>query len=140
MLDIRTLSSDNLHRAQLRRPGHQTSKFSKQVKPADLTLPMQAIAKMNEDRYDQDVSILQSIAAFIFFGVPHQGMAVGSLVPLMGDQPNRALLESLGRNSDLLKRLQRDFDRAFGTEVPKVVSYFETITSPTAIKVSTWLS
>ncbi|KAB2572339.1 Agglutinin [Lasiodiplodia theobromae] len=94
----------------------------------------QAIAKMSEDRYDQDVSILQSIAAFIFFGVPHQGMAVGSLVPLMGDQPNRALLESLGRNSDLLKRLQRDFDRAFGTEVPKVVSYFETITSPTAIK------
>lgn len=131
------MSSNHLHRAQLGRPAYQTSKFSTQIKLPDLTLSIQAITSMSEDRCEQDVWVLQSITAFLFFGVPHQGMATGSLVPFVGDQPNRALLESLGRNSDLLQRLQRDFDRAFGVEIPKVVSYFETVTSPTAVKVCT---
>ncbi|KAB2580327.1 hypothetical protein DBV05_g1295 [Lasiodiplodia theobromae] len=95
----------------------------------------EAIIKMKEGNTDEDCEILQSTSAFLFFGVPHEGMAIESLVPLVGDQPNRALLESLGKNSEVLHRLQDDFKRAFGAVGPKIVSYFETEKSPTAQKV-----
>lgn len=94
---------------------------------------------MKEGNTDEDCELLQSTSAFLFFGVPHEGMAIESLVPLVGDQPNRALLESLGKNSEVLHRLQEDFQRAFGAVSPKVVSYFETEKSPTAQKVLTYI-
>lgn len=90
---------------------------------------------MKKGNSDEDCEVLQSTSAFLFFGVPHRGMAIESLAPLVRDQPNRALLESLGKNSEVLHRLQDDFKRAFGDVSPKVVSYFETEKSPTAQKV-----
>ncbi|KAL1632717.1 hypothetical protein SLS56_003414 [Neofusicoccum ribis] len=80
--------------------------------------------------------MLKSTLAFLFFGVPHQGLAIESLVPLVKDQPNRALLESLNKNSALLQRLDRDFNKAFGARYPHVMSFYETEKSPTAVKVS----
>jgi hypothetical protein len=81
-------------------------------------------------------SILNSICGFLFFGVPHQGMAIESLVPLVKDQPNRGLLESLGKNSALLIRLEQDFKNAFGERHIPIISFYETEKSPTAVKVS----
>lgn len=91
---------------------------------------------MREDEHEEDEELLKSVVGFVFFGVPHHGMTTESLVPLFQDQPNRALLESLGKNSDLLSRLQKDFDKAISAQHPEVVSYYETESSPTACKVS----
>lgn len=71
----------------------------------------------------------------MFFGVPHQGLAVECLVPMIRDSPNRALLESLGKNSPLLCRLQREFTGVIGTKCRQVVSFYETERSSTAQQV-----
>jgi hypothetical protein len=81
-------------------------------------------------------SILNSTCGFLFFGVPHQGMDIESLVPLVKDHPNRGLLESLGKNSALLMRLGQDFGNAFGERHIPIISFYETEKSPTAVKVS----
>lgn len=85
---------------------------------------------------EEDVSILNCISGFLFFGVPHQGMAIESLVPLVQDNPNRSLLESLNENSALLQRLEKEFSNAFGAICPQIVSFYETERSPTAVEVS----
>ncbi|KAI3573715.1 hypothetical protein IWW34DRAFT_823717 [Fusarium oxysporum f. sp. albedinis] len=54
------------------------------------------------------------------------------LVPLVKDNPNRALLESLNKNSPLLERLQIEFDRILQARKITVVSFYETERSPTA--------
>jgi hypothetical protein len=72
----------------------------------------------------------------LFFGVPHQGMAIKSLIPLVNDNPNRSLLESLNTNSAVLQRLQKGFSDAFGARPPQIDSFYETETSPTAVEVS----
>lgn len=64
-------------------------------------------------------------------------MAIESLVPLVKDYPNRGLLESLNKNSALLQRLENDFRNAFGTKGPRIVSFYETENSPTAVEVRT---
>ncbi|GIJ91436.1 hypothetical protein Asppvi_010401 [Aspergillus pseudoviridinutans] len=61
-------------------------------------------------------------------------MAIESLVPLVNDQPNRGLLESLGTNSALLMRLQQDFRDAFSERPIRIISFYETEKSPTAVK------
>lgn len=94
----------------------------------------QAVTSMRDDGNEHDTPTLDSIFAFLFFGVPHSGMATESLVSLVKNQPNRALLESLGKNSALLSRLQKDFKSAFSVNPPRVVTYFETEKSPTALK------
>jgi hypothetical protein len=85
---------------------------------------------------EKGASILNSTSGFLFFGVPHQGMAIESLVPLVKDQPNRSLLESLNKNSALLQRLEKEFSEAFGARCPQIVSFYETERSPTAVQVS----
>lgn len=72
----------------------------------------------------------------MFLGVPHRGMAIESLVPLVKNNPNRALLESLGPNSALLQHLENDFNGAFRAKRPDVVAFYETEMSPTAVEVS----
>lgn len=101
-----------------------------------MLMTYQAVVAMKDADDELDADILQSTAAFFFFGVPHQGMATKFLVPIVKDQPNRALLETLSVNSPLLGRQMRDFPRAFGTNEPKVISFYETKESPTAELVS----
>ncbi|KAH7001010.1 hypothetical protein EDB80DRAFT_83814 [Ilyonectria destructans] len=91
----------------------------------------EAIVKLKEE---MDGPILNSTSGFLFFGVPHQGMAIESLVPLVKDYPNRSLLESLNKNSALLQRLEKEFSNAFGAKRPRIISFYETEKSPTAVK------
>lgn len=90
---------------------------------------------MAEDHIPSESSMLDLISGFMFFGVPHQGLAVECLVPMIKDSPNRALLESLNKNSPLLSRLQREFSGALGTRRCPIVSFYETERSPTAREV-----
>ncbi|RFN45021.1 hypothetical protein FIE12Z_10749 [Fusarium flagelliforme] len=85
--------------------------------------------------HEPERSLLDLISGFMFFGVPHQGLAVECLVPLINDAPNRALLESLGKNSPLLCRLEREFRSAIGTRRRQIVSFYETERSLTAQQV-----
>lgn len=94
------------------------------------------MVKCKEGTDESDTSILNSISGFLFFGVPHQGMAIESLVPLVQDNPNRSLLESLSKNSALLERLEKEFRNAFSVRRPQIVSFYETEKSPTAVEVS----
>lgn len=72
-----------------------------------------------------------------FFGVPHDGMDIRSLIPMAGDGPNRFLLESIGSNSSqILSIQQREFSQALGGQgESEIVSFYETRLSPTASKV-----
>ena len=72
----------------------------------------------------------------VFFGVPNHGMDITSLKPMVRDGPNRALLESIGRNSPFLRRQHDDFQKALGTEgESEVVCFYETAESPTPMQV-----
>ncbi|KAL7918361.1 ankyrin repeat protein [Trichoderma austrokoningii] len=94
----------------------------------------EAIVKLKEELDEKDALILNSTSGFLFFGVPHQGMAIESLIPLVKDYPNRSLLESLNKNSALLQRLEREFGNAFGIKRPRI-SFYETEKSPTAVEI-----
>lgn len=74
----------------------------------------------------------------VFFGVPHDGMDITSLIPMAGDGPNRSLIESIGRvNSQVLSVQQREFQTALGAEGDsEVFCFYETLMSPTARRVS----
>ena len=72
----------------------------------------------------------------IFFGVPNRGMDIESLRAMVGDQPNRYILESIGQYSDLLLEQDVRFGLDFHFEDSPIFSFFETKTSPTALKVS----
>ncbi|KAF4338426.1 hypothetical protein FBEOM_7695 [Fusarium beomiforme] len=87
---------------------------------------------LKEEPLDADSSALNSICGFAFFGVPHRGLAIECLVPLVKDYPNRALLESLNKNSPLLERLQVEFGKISQASGFFIVSFYETERSPTA--------
>ncbi|KAK1513541.1 uncharacterized protein CCOS01_14483 [Colletotrichum costaricense] len=91
---------------------------------------------MKEEIHEAHASILDSISGFIFFGVPHQGLAIESLVLLVKNQPTRSLLESLNRNSALLQRLDKEFNNVISARRPSIVSFYETEKSPTAVEVN----
>lgn len=72
-----------------------------------------------------------------FFGVPHNGIDISSLIPIVGDGRNRFLLESIGSvNSQVLNIQQREFLEALGEEdKPEIICFYETRESPTALQV-----
>jgi hypothetical protein len=78
--------------------------------------------------------ILNSIYGALFFGVPNQGMDIESLIPMVKNQVNRGLLYDLGNESQLLRTQSRDFPKAFDSPRTKIVCFYETVKSPTAIK------
>lgn len=64
-------------------------------------------------------------------------MDISSLIPMVGDGPNRFLIESIGRiNSQVLSIQQRDFHAALGGEGDsEIVCFYEVFESPTAQEV-----
>lgn len=81
-------------------------------------------------------AMLASIYGALFFGVPNQGMDIASLVAMVKDQPNQALVHSLGTESQILRDQCRYFSDAFDSRDSKVVCFYETMKSPTAELVS----
>ena|ERR1700730_17248635 len=85
---------------------------------------------------DLDKANLRATYGALFFGVPSQGMDISSLVPMVGDQPNRHFLESLGKESEILQEQRVRFPKAFDFRDSEIISFFETLESPTAVQVS----
>ncbi|KAL7934394.1 ankyrin repeat-containing domain protein [Trichoderma chlorosporum] len=88
----------------------------------------------SKDKVDQ--RLRRAVYGIAFFGVPHDGMDIRSLIPMAGDGPNRFLLESIGStNSQILSIQHRDFSQALvGQGQSEIVSFYETRLSPTAVK------
>ncbi|KAK4441964.1 hypothetical protein QBC34DRAFT_419429 [Podospora aff. communis PSN243] len=85
---------------------------------------------------ENDAILLSQIAGCVFFGVPNDGMAIESLIPMVGDQVNRSLLESIRHvNSQILRIQKRAFSRVLAASRISVFCLFETELSPTAIRV-----
>lgn len=84
-----------------------------------------------------DQRLRGAIYGIAFFGVPHDGMDIRSLIPMAGDGPNRFLLESIGKNnSQILSIQQREFSEVLGVKGEfEIISFYETRLSPTAIQV-----
>ena len=76
-----------------------------------------------------------SVVGLLFFGVPNRGMDIDSLQAIVGDKQNRYLLESLGQYSDLLLQQDGQFGTIFHFKDSRVISFYETKSSPTAIEV-----
>ena len=81
-----------------------------------------------------DQMTLRSICGILLIGVPNRGMNIESLRPMVEGQPNTALLNSLERATQLLRGQSEDFAKAFPFEDSEIICFYETKTSPTAIK------
>jgi len=94
----------------------------------------QTMIMLAKSKSDDDQRLIQAVYGIVFFGVPHDGMDISSLIPMVGDGPNRFLVESISRvNSQILSIQQREFHNALGQEGDaEVVCFYETLESPTA--------
>ncbi|KAM6478238.1 nacht and ankyrin domain-containing protein [Trichoderma sp. SZMC 28011] len=96
----------------------------------------QLLISLSKSSDDIDRKLRRAVYGIAFFGVPHDGMDIRSLIPMCGDGPNRFLLESIGSNSSqILSMQQRDFLEALGGQgESETFSFYETRLSPTALQ------
>ncbi|KAL7815934.1 hypothetical protein V8C44DRAFT_323407 [Trichoderma aethiopicum] len=88
---------------------------------------------LSKSRSQEDQKLFRAIYGIVFFGVPHRGMDITSLIPMVGDGPNLPLIKSIGESSPALDQLQEDFHPALGDEgQAEVICFYETAESPTA--------
>ena len=80
-----------------------------------------------------DQLLLSSTLAILFFGVPNHGMNITSLLAMVEGQHNLPLVSTLDKNAGLLQDLVHDFRKVYPYRDCRVVSFYETRTSPTAI-------
>ncbi|KAK7419112.1 hypothetical protein QQZ08_010982 [Neonectria magnoliae] len=94
----------------------------------------QTLISLSKSKNEDDVKLLRAVYGIVFFGVPHDGMDISSLIPMVGDGPNRFLIESIGRiNPQILSIQQREFHTVLGEEGDsEIVCFYETVESPTA--------
>ncbi|KAJ0108861.1 hypothetical protein J7T55_011355 [Diaporthe amygdali] len=96
----------------------------------------QALITLAQSKEEAHKRIIRAVYGIVFFGVPHDGMDIGSLIPMVKDGPNRELIGSISRiNSQILSIQQRDFHKALGPEGhTEVFCFYETTESPTALQ------
>ncbi|KAK3371759.1 hypothetical protein B0T24DRAFT_579192, partial [Lasiosphaeria ovina] len=93
----------------------------------------EALLQMTEANSELDQA--RRIVGALFFGVPNDGMDIASLIPMVNDQPNRALLESLSAiNSQILRLQGRSFAKFLDQTALNLFCFYETKLSPTAVR------
>ncbi|KAI6786016.1 uncharacterized protein J7T54_006355 [Emericellopsis cladophorae] len=94
-----------------------------------------AIIRMSRGN-ERDRHVLNCIAGVVFFGVPNKGMNITSLIPMVGHQPNRPLLDSISSDSELLGEQSVAFQHAVSrmTRGLPIFSIYEMVLSPTAVQ------
>lgn len=108
--------------------------------PLSLTTK-KALCKLYESDATEERLILQPIQAVLFFGTPNHGMDIATLIPMAHGQANEEFLRSLGKDSADLRRQAQQWEKAFDSasiSVPyhfKIISFYETKESKTAVKV-----
>lgn len=82
--------------------------------------------------------VLNMVLGILLFGAPNDGMDTRSLIPIVGNQPNRFLLESLNSmNSQVLRHQREEFPRVLNRINHQLFCFYETVLSPTAAEVGT---
>ena len=95
----------------------------------------EALIRMTES--DSEPDQIRQIVGAVFFGVPNDGMDIESLIPIVNDQPNHFLLESLSAiNSQVLRLQRRNFAHFLDRTAFVIFCFYETRLSPTAARVS----
>jgi hypothetical protein len=79
--------------------------------------------------------LFAAVRAVVFFGVPPKGMTISHLQSMVGNQPNRTLVNDLGPQSTYLRVLDDQFN-GLACQSIRVFSVFETKRSHT-IQVTT---
>jgi hypothetical protein len=97
----------------------------------------QTLISLSKSDDEEDQKLLRAVYGIAFFGVPHDGMDIKSLISMAGDGPNRFLLESIGnQGSQILGIYNRDFPKTLGGRgESKIICFYETLLSPTATMV-----
>jgi hypothetical protein len=83
-----------------------------------------------------DVRNYKAAYAALFFGVPNRGIVIDYLRAMVKGQPNAELVENLAPGSPYLKDLHALFCHRFVYSNSKIVSFYETVESPTPILAS----
>ncbi|KAF5669915.1 kinesin light chain [Fusarium denticulatum] len=91
---------------------------------------------VKQSKKEDGLKLGKAIYGIVFFGVPHDGMDISSLIAMVGDKPNRFLIESISRiNPQMLREQRHQFDTALGREGDsEIVCFYETEESATAQK------
>ncbi|PON24619.1 hypothetical protein TGAM01_v206549 [Trichoderma gamsii] len=94
----------------------------------------ETLISLSKSNDEEDQNLLRAVYGIAFFGVPHDGMDIKSLISMAGDGPNRFLLESIGnQSSQILGIYNRDFPHSLGGQgESKIICFYETRLSPTA--------
>ncbi|VUC34805.1 unnamed protein product [Clonostachys rosea] len=94
-------------------------------------LAKELLVLLSGSKNADELRISEAVFGLVFFGVPHGGMDIQSLIPMAGDGTNRPLIDSLGI-ADLKTRERREeaFFKALGKR--EIISFYETLMSPTA--------
>lgn len=102
----------------------------------------EALCQMAANQTPDDKAVLKSLRGILFFGTPNQGMNIKSLIPMVESQANEEFLRSLGTDSADLRRQAQQWSKVVDTPHSdilshklEIISYYETSTSPTALKV-----
>ena len=92
---------------------------------------------MSESKFAHISELLRHVYGMMFFGVPNDGLDIESFIPVVGEGPNRPLINSLGQdNSQILYTQRRKFAEAFNFEgSSEIYSFYETRVSNTVRKV-----
>ena len=79
-----------------------------------------------------EINLLDTVRGIAFFGVPNRGMDNEALRSIVGDGPNRSLVEHIGWTERYLQDQHLKFLDILETEMNlKVLSLYETVESPT---------
>lgn len=90
-----------------------------------------ALNAMIESQDDQDKRNISNLRGLFFFGVPNQGMKIGSLIDMNPDITNRRIIYPLDdENSADLRSINKIFAQNFASTT--TVNFYETLKSPTA--------
>ena len=91
----------------------------------------EALIQLDKSQDQAYKSLLNRIRGAIFFGVPNLGMEQAHFQTVVRNNPNEALVDDIGRNSNYLRRLNEAFTGASFETSLKCFWAFETSESPT---------
>lgn len=100
-------------------------------------LVKEALIRIAEPGFQNGLpNLLDMVTGTLLFGTPNDGLDIESLVPMVNDQPNRFLLESLNcKNSQVLRRQRQEFSKVLERTKLQLFCLYETELSPTATQV-----
>lgn len=91
--------------------------------------------KMLKSDEESENLAAEAVRGLVFFGVPHRGMDIKSLIPMVTGNPNEELIQSLNKYKVDDKEYEA-FPSGLGEGKPEVIYFYETSKSSTAVKVS----